>query len=42
MYWEHGANGLQEKDFDMKVEDEDSVKQPWIRGNEEEEWMEDS
>ncbi len=40
IYWEQSSRGVQEDDFDTKVEDEDYVTQkPQIRGNEKEEWM---
>jgi hypothetical protein len=40
--WEQSAGGFQEEDFDTKVEDENCVTyKPHMRGNEEEEQMED-
>jgi hypothetical protein len=42
IYWERSGGGLQEEDFDTKVEDEDYVTpKPHMNGNDEEERMED-
>jgi hypothetical protein len=42
VYWEQSVGGLQEEDYGTKVEDEDCVThKPQMRGNEEEEQMED-
>ncbi len=42
IYWEQNGGGLQEKDSNMEIEDEDCVPhKPQMRSNDEKEWMED-